>query len=188
MGISEQEQQIILSAINASANEPFDPNYPLTSEEKVIEKITLFNSMLDENSPAVKHLRSLNGQNGSEVKRISGVILGVFKEQTSSRGIVVFKTEPHEHWNKRGIEIARTERMDGSGLALKMARQLRELVGHRVVATIEVRMAGNFKVRVIHQYNVIGRDDYYGTGQGYQEAINLGRREFQAISQRAVVQ
>ena len=103
MGISEQEQQIILSAINASANEPFDPNYPLTSEEKVIEKITLFNSMLDENSPAVKHLRSLNGQNGSEVKRISGVILGVFKEQTSSRGIVVFKTEPHEHWNKRGI-------------------------------------------------------------------------------------
>ncbi|MGP5015099.1 hypothetical protein ACTXJX_14950 [Glutamicibacter ardleyensis] len=183
MTITEQEQQIILSAINASAMEPHDPQYPLTIEEKVIEKITLFNSLLNENSPAVKHLRSLNGQNGSEIKHISGVILGVFKEQSSSRGIVVFKTEPHERWNKRGIEVARTERMNDSRLALKMAHQLRNHIGYKVVATIEVRKAGDFKVRVIHNFTVVGRDDYYGQGIGFAEAKSLGRQEYQRITQ-----
>ncbi|MGP5048049.1 hypothetical protein [Glutamicibacter ardleyensis] len=173
MAITDREQQIIMSAIAASANEPNDPDNPLTAEERVIEKISQFSSMLNEKSKVVQKIRALNGQDGTEIKHISGVVLGVRKEASSTRGILFLKTEPHERWNKRGIEIARTERMDSSGLALKISRELRELVGHKIVATVEVRMAGDFKVRVLSHYTVTGRDPHFYSQAGYEEARNI---------------
>ncbi|MGP4994607.1 hypothetical protein [Glutamicibacter ardleyensis] len=184
MPITEQEQQIILSAITASANEPVDQNNPLTAEERVIEKVTQFNAMLNENSKVVKKLRALNGQDGTELKHIAGVVLGVYREASSTRGIVVLKTEPHERWNPRGIEIARTERMDSSGLGLKLSRQLRELVGHKVVLTVEVRMAKEYKVRVVSHYSVVGRDEYFSSQQGFAEAQQISRQEFQRVTEQ----
>ncbi|MGP5523476.1 hypothetical protein ACTXM3_09280 [Glutamicibacter arilaitensis] len=182
MAITEQEQQIILAAITAAASEPVDPNFPLTSEERVIEKVTQFNSMLSEKSRVVKKLRALTGQNGAEIKHISGVVLGVRKEASSQRGVIFLKTEPHERWNPRGIEIARTERLDSDGLALKMARELRELVGHRIVATVEVRMVSDYKVRVLSHYTVTGRDQHYYSEQGYAEARNIVSAEFSRMT------
>lgn len=184
MPITDQEQQIIMSAIAASANEPVDPNNPLTVEEKVMEKVAQFNTMLSEKSKVVRMLRTLNGQDGTEIKHISGVVLGVRKEASSTRGVLFLKTEPHPDWNKRGIEIARTERMDSSGLALKMARELRNLVGHKIVATVEVRMTNSFKVRVLSHYTVNGTDPHFYTPQGYDEARRIVEGEFSRMTEQ----
>src|SRR5437870_8938364 len=82
--------------------------------------------MLNDNSDVARSINML-----AECKNFVGTILGVQKEESSTRGFVALKTTPSK-FNEDGIDTARTERTDSSEEAKALASRLRrELIGQR---------------------------------------------------------
>lgn len=118
--------------------------------------------MLNDNSDVAKSINML-----AECKNFVGIILGVQKEESSTRGFVALKTTPSK-FNDEGIESVRTERTDSSEEAKAFASRLRrELVGHRVLVWVEMQETkSGQKVRVLQHVQDLGLDPEFDAEEG----------------------
>lgn len=94
-------------------------------------------------------------------KIISGSILSITREESSTRGLVSIKTRVHPEYAPDGVEQARTERTD-TAAGLMMATRIRnELIGHRVLLFIEQQPIKNSKkkARIIVHIEDLGLDE-----------------------------
>jgi hypothetical protein len=105
-------------------------------------------------TPTSSVAKAIQGVANSKV--FTGVVLGVSKEESSTRGLVTLQGKPSK-FHEDGIETARTERTD-TPVGLAMARRLRRLVGHRIVLWVEVEQIrdGTSKTRVIRHVEDLG--------------------------------
>lgn len=96
-------------------------------------------------------------------KVFTGAVLGIQREQSSTRGIVTLKTGTSDTRDglPAGCEQVRTDRTDSEGRGLRLARQVRTLIGHRVLVWVEVEEynGGRGKVRVLRHVEDLGRSD-----------------------------
>lgn len=118
--------------------------------------------MLNDNSDVARSINML-----AECKNFVGTILGVQKEESSTRGFVALKTTPSK-FNDEGVESVRTERTDSSDEAKAFASRLRrELIGHRVLVWVEMQetKAGQ-KVRVLQHVQDLGEDPEFDAEEG----------------------
>ena len=100
-------------------------------------------------------------EGNDKAKIVSGTVLSINLESSSTRGLVQMKTKAHPQWAPNGVEEARTERTD-TAEGLMMAQRIRqELMGHRVLAFIEMQTVGDGtrKVRVIRHIEDLGIDE-----------------------------
>ncbi|WP_277212289.1 hypothetical protein [Isoptericola croceus] len=80
-------------------------------------------------------------------KVFTGTVVSIVKEQSSTRGLITLHTGTER--SDDGTESVRTERTDNP-VGLAMAKQVRSLVGHKVVVWIEVEtMKNGNKSRVL---------------------------------------
>ncbi|MEH0110587.1 hypothetical protein V6N00_12825 [Tersicoccus sp. MR15.9] len=98
-------------------------------------------------------------------KPVMGVLLYVTKEASSTRGFIGLKTRESK-WAKDGIETARTERTDTSPEALEFCRQLRALIGHRVLVRIDMQEYDGGKLRVAQHVEDLGPAKDFDPAEG----------------------
>lgn len=139
---------IILAAVNAAGPAGDDP---AEYDERLKEQVARIAAMCSASSPVAKVVEGVAAS-----KVFAATVVGIVKEQSSTRGKVTLKTKPSK-WHEDGIEEARTERTDNGGLP--MCRKLRALVGHRVQIWIEVEETDRGKVRVVRHVEDLGADE-----------------------------
>jgi len=100
--------------------------------------------------------------NTSKVDGFPATVIGMDKELTSTRGVVLLRTKPSKY-HPNGQEFARTERTDTeSGRA--QAQALQALVGHKVFITKGVEGTGGNNVRVVRSFEDKGIDPEFMAG------------------------
>lgn len=162
MELTDQQRiDIILASVNAvNAESKTDDNVPF--EAKVAMKASTITAMVDPRSNISKVVQGV-----AKAKAFTGIVLGIRKEQSSTRGIVTLKTgTTAEHKGcDPGTEEARTDRTDNP-VGKAMANHIRTLVGHRIAIRIEVEeydapnvSGGKGKVRVIRHVEDLGVSD-----------------------------
>ena len=146
-----QRTQVILSAVTATG-----PRSEGESRAEWVARVASMaagiTAMCSDRSPLAKVVEQVERS-----KVFQATVLGVTKEQSSTRGIVRLRTSPSQ-FHPDGVEEARTERTD-TPIGLAMARMIRsELVGHRVTVWVEVEQinGGAGKVRVIRHIEDLG--------------------------------
>lgn len=143
--------QIILAAVGMTANnDTTDENddWVLRCRENALRIAAL----VDPASEMSQSLRAME-----EAKVISGTVIGLTKEPKSTRAIIQLRSTPHDTYRPDGIERLFTDRTD-SPRGLRMARKVRGLVGHRVLAwvSLETKANSNFKVRTLCHIEDLG--------------------------------
>lgn len=140
--------QIVLAAVSAVGPMGDDQNDWMVSIQDMAARITAMCT------PTSSVAKAIQGVANSKV--FTGVVLGVSKEESSTRGLVTLQGKPSK-FHEDGIETARTERTD-TPVGLAMARRLRRLVGHRIVLWVEVEQIrdGTSKTRVIRHVEDLG--------------------------------
>jgi hypothetical protein len=99
----------------------------------------------------------------TETKVLMGTLLGLGKETTSNRGIVIFRTKEHEEYAIEGKELLRTEIASGTGsTGSDHLNALKNLVGHKLRVSFAIeKMPNNRNVRVLRGYADLGVDADY---------------------------
>ena len=140
--------QIILAAVGAVGPVGDDQSEWMLSVQDMAARIA---AMCTPNSTVA---RAVVGVANSKV--FTGVVQGIKKEASSTRGVVTLQGKPSK-FHEDGIETARTERTD-TAAGMAMARRIRRLVGHRVVVWVEVEPIrdGASKSRVIRHVEDLG--------------------------------
>jgi len=140
--------QIVLAAVSATGPMGNDQNDWMVSIQDMAARIT---AMCTPNSSVAKVIQGV-----ANSKVFTGVVLGIVKEDSSTRGVVTIRGRPSK-FHEDGIETARTERTD-SPVGLAMAKRIRRLVGHRIVLWVEVEQIrdGSSKTRVIRHVEDLG--------------------------------
>jgi hypothetical protein len=124
-----------------------------------------FNEQVREKSMELAALASGGSDLGHQIDRLLdakvfyATILGVEREERSTRGLVTMKTRPSK-FHPDGIEKVRTDRTDNaSGLA--MAKKVQSLKGHRVRVWVAMEPAGDdIDVRVLAWIEDLGVDKH----------------------------
>jgi len=98
-------------------------------------------------------------QNTSQLKSFPATIIGIDKENTSTRAVLFLRTKPSEH-HPNGQETVRTERTD-SDAGRNDALTLQSLIGHKVFIHVAVERTGTNNVRVIRSWEDKGVDPNY---------------------------
>jgi len=145
-------QQIVLAAVAITPNTGEDPG-GLSWPQQVAANATRITALLGERSEpmaAIAHMEAC--------KVFCAEIVGVTKEQSSTRALVELATRPSDR-HPDGIETARSPRTDrADGLAL--ARQLTRLRGRRVKLWVEVEsIGGDRTVRVIRHVEPLDTEE-----------------------------
>lgn len=150
-----QTRTAIIAAAYAAAGplpDVSDTDAYAEHQAKVVEAIaTITVTSEDEESFANKAIDQVTP--GPNVKRFSGVIEKVTKEEATTRGVVHIRTRVHPEYAPDGVEKVRTERTDNP-VGLSMAKRLRSLRGHKVLMWVEIesftnRSGANRKSRVV---------------------------------------
>lgn len=148
-----ERTQIILAAIAAAG--PVEDGNVAAWNTKVATAAASITAMCDAKSRLAK---VIDGVSNSKV--FTGTVLGITREESSTRGLVKLKTRPSEN-HPDGIEDARTERTD-TDMGIAMARKIREeLLGHKIAVWIENQPLGSSgkTVRVIQHVEDLGVDE-----------------------------
>ena len=144
--------QIVLAAITATGAKADDEELA-DWQARVTDMAARITAMSHERSTLSQTIESV-----SRSKVFTATVVGIDKEESSTRGIVHLRTKPSQH-HPDGVETARTERTDNP-VGLAMARRLKSLIGHRVAIWIEVEEinGGTNKVRVVRHVDDLGVD------------------------------
>lgn len=121
----------------AGAADPSDPEYQTKVAGAALDLAALASSGIGEVLAKF-----------AAAKTFPATVVGVSKEASSTRGVVMLRTRPSERY-KDGIEPSRTERTDGSA-GRAVARKAVGLIGHKVLVFLVVeKMDGGNSVRVV---------------------------------------
>lgn len=132
---TQERNSIILNAVAMTG--PVGDDIALW-EAQLASNAMRLTTLLEPGSSVAKRIDMLGA-----AKKFVGTVLLVAKEPTSKRGFVVLKTTPTK-LSPDGIETVRTEIADWEGKegeAFAFAKQVRGLVGHRVLVYIEMQTA-----------------------------------------------
>lgn len=150
-----QEQtrtQVILAAVGMAGPSTGDL---ARWQANVLDNVGAVTAML---APGSVYARRAEAVAGAKV--FPATVLGITKEQSSTRGLVTLKTAPSQY-NQDGTETARTDRTD-TFEGLKMAQRIRALKGHRVMVWVTLEefdsARGKSKVRVVTHVEDMGED------------------------------
>lgn len=100
----------------------------------------------------------------SEAKVFSGTVTGIYKEKSSTRGVITLHTgtDRVKDGVPAGCEQVRTDRTDGA-VGRAMALSVKELIGHRLLVRVVVEEfnGGQGKVRVVKHITDLGVDPQF---------------------------
>ncbi|MGN7187015.1 hypothetical protein [Microbacterium enclense] len=158
MALDTQAQQSIVIAAAILAG-------PTGTEQDVASHVGRIAGYLSEGSLAMNAFAAIEKRDENVIKTKGGfpaTIIGIDKETTSTRAVVLLKTKPSK-WHPNSQEFIRTQRTDNAeGLA--QARALQGLIGHRVFITAVLEGTGDVNVRIIRSCEDKGVDpDYMAT-------------------------
>lgn len=112
-------------------------------------------------------------------KFITGTILHVDREITSSRGIIVTKTEANNYNNMTGQELVRTEMTKWDDIAKSLAISAAHSIGQRVTMLVAVKkMQNGNKVRVVSDMVFRGPDDNFQPEPVRWDVLGGGGKQF----------
>lgn len=144
--MSADSAQIILAAATAAL--PKDDGY----EDRLRTNIAEFAAMANDES-YTKIVQQI-----ADSKVFTGIVLGIQKENSSTRGIVTLKTKV-SNFHPNGQETVRTERTDSSPATLALCKHIKDnLIGHKVAVWVEIETynEGAGKVRVLRHIKDLG--------------------------------
>lgn len=145
-------------------------------EQRVMESARKLKVMSSPGSRMMKMLAEFDGvsEDGSQmkIKHFTGVVLGIKREESSTRGVVSLYTgtdrNPRPHPITKvatpGVEHVRTERTDSKTdtIAKDLANHIsRDLIGHRVNCTVKLESVKgkDYNVRVLIAVQDLGVSD-----------------------------
>ncbi|OZB85394.1 MAG: hypothetical protein B7X32_03635 [Microbacterium sp. 13-71-7] len=112
-----------------------------------------------------------------DVKPVYGTLIGIDKEAGTDRGngtgpgrgiIYVKSMSTHPRWNPQGQEYSRSDLLS-NGAARDLMQSAKNLIGHRVLATVLVIVTDGGKVRELALLEDLGADkDYDPNNPAYQ--------------------
>lgn len=102
-------------------------------------------------------------RNTSQIKQFPATIIGIDKETTSTRAVVLLRTRPSQ-WHVNGQELVRTERTD-TAAGRAAAERAQSLIGHRVFLTVAVERGSSGNTRVLRSVQDHGVDPDYDTAR-----------------------
>lgn len=99
----------------------------------------------------------------TETKFLVGTLIGLGKESTSKRGVLVFRTKVHDEHAIEGKEILRTEIASGPGSAgSDHLNRLKTMIGQKLRVSFALeKMTNGKKVRVLRDFSSLGVDPDY---------------------------
>lgn len=113
------------------------------TDADIVDQLIRFSLMLEDDSPVAKRVHRV-----MTAQRFVADLVAVNKEESSTRAILTVRTEPSKRYPE-GLEPIRTDRTDNPD-GLRMARQAKSLIGHRVLVFKQMEDAGpDTKVRVV---------------------------------------
>lgn len=148
-GVNEHRLAVVCAAVTAAGPATDDP---VGWEQRVLDLAGTIAAWARDGSPASRVIDGV-----AAAKMFPGVVVKVERERSSTRALVTLRTRPSDH-HPDGIESCRSERTDSpDGLAL--ARQVQALIGHRVLAYVEVeQLSAGKAVRVLRHVVDLGLD------------------------------
>lgn len=135
-------------------------------QEQVASRARSISVMVGARSPIGRQLEVMGAAgdpDNDSAKIIVGTILRINREESSTRGVVTMKTRVHEEFAPEGLEQVRTERTDTAAGLLMSLRVRNELIGHRVMAYVEMQQIPNTKkkTRVVIHFEDLGLDENF---------------------------
>lgn len=162
---------VIAAALMAQTTDPRSP--------ELVAKAVELKRLTDPGSRIMKAVAEFDGGTSADgnpmtIKHLTGTVLGIMKEASSTRGVVsIYTGTDHPKWgslvNPRehpltkvvtaGVEHMRTDRTDNASdtRAKEMANHIsKSLIGHKVNATLKVEETQVGKVRVLISVDDLG--------------------------------
>lgn len=153
---TETQQRIVIAAATVAG--------PNANDADVKSHVSRIAGYLSEGSLPMGAFADLERRDAStvKVKGFPATIIGMDKELTSTRGVVLLRTAPSK-WHPNGQEFSRTERTDTEA-GRAMAQRLQSLVGHKVFLSVAVEGTGEANVRSVRSVDDKGIDPEYVAG------------------------
>jgi hypothetical protein len=153
---SERMQIILAASIVAGAS---------ATDEDVRRHTERLAGYLNEGSAPMSVFNDIDvrDRNTSQIKQFPATVIGIDKEVTSTRAVVMLHTRPSQ-WHVNGQEVVRTERTD-TPAGRAAAERLQSLIGHRVFLTVAVERGGGGNTRVIRSVQDHGADADYDSAR-----------------------
>lgn len=99
----------------------------------------------------------------TETKHLIGTLLGLGKESTSNRGVLIFRTKVHDEHAIEGKEILRTEIASGPGsVGSDHLNRIKTMVGQKLRVSFALeKMANGRSARILRDFTSLGPDPEY---------------------------
>lgn len=143
--------KIIMAAIDSAG--PVGDS-PADWQKTVTEGAARITAMLSERSMVSRLIEAIDAS-----KVFPATITRLQLEKSSQRALVTLATRPSEK-NPDGVEVARTERVDGP-LGAAIVERLKQAKGHKVLLWVELQQMSSStnSVRIITHFEDLGVDE-----------------------------
>lgn len=170
---AEQRASILQTAILAAG-----PGATPTQVSETVAKVAFMMSPGSLTSSAIADVER-RFENVEDWKFITGTIIHVDREVSSSRGLIVTKTEPNQYNHNTGQELVRTGPTKWDDIAKALAVSAVNGIGQRVTMLVAVeKMPNGNKVRIVSDIKFQGADEHYQPEHVRWDVLGGGGKSF----------